>query len=131
MNRIIKISSFLGALLAVNVSFAQDIHFSMYSEAPVNVNPALITTAYDTRVIGNYRTQWGSVAKAYTTYGVSFEQAIRHLKLKKNYIGLALNINSDKAGDAKLGSLMPSIGVCFVTKSSKLSKMTHPHHFFV
>lgn len=124
MNKLIRIGSFLGALFAVNLSFAQDIHFSMYSEAPVNINPALITTAYDTRAIANYRTQWGSVGKAYTTYGVSVEQAIRHLKLKKNYIGLALNINSDKAGDAKLGSLMPSLGICFVTKSSKFSKLS-------
>lgn len=124
MNKIIKTGSLLFALSTINFINAQDIHFSQYNEAPVTVNPALITTAFDTRAIGNYRTQWGSVAKAYQTYGISFEQAIKHLKLKKNYVGFALNIVNDKAGDAKLGSLMPSIGVCVVTKSSKFSKLS-------
>lgn len=124
MNRIIKTGILFVALSASHLLNAQDIHFSQYSEAPVNINPALITTAYDTRIIGGYRTQWGSVAKAYQTYGVSLEQAVRHLKLKKNYVGFALNIVNDKAGDAKLNSLMPSIGINVITKSSKFSKLS-------
>ncbi len=124
MKKIIKSGSFLIALLASNFINAQDIHFSQYTEAPVVINPALITTSYDTRVIANYRTQWGSVAKAYQTYGITFEQAIKHLKLKKNYIGIALNIYNDRAGDAKLNSLMPNIGINYITKSSKYSKLS-------
>lgn len=123
MNKKIILSA-LTLLFGTFISNAQDIHFSQYTEAPVVVNPALITTSYDTRAIANYRTQWGSVAKSYQTYGVTFEQAIRHLKLKKNYVGIALNIFSDKAGDAKLGSLMPNIGINYVTKASKFSKLS-------
>src|SRR5574343_745575 len=123
MNKKIILSA-LTLLFGTFISNAQDIHFSQYTEAPVVVNPALITTSYDTRAIANYRTQWGSVAKSYQTHGVTFEQAIRHLKLKKNYVGIALNIFSDKAGDAKLGSLMPNIGINYVTKASKFSKLS-------
>lgn len=124
MKKIIKSGSILIALLAVKLSSAQDIHFSQYTEAPVVINPALITTSYDTRVIANYRTQWGSVAKAYQTYGLTFEQAIRHLKLKKNYVGFAINIYNDRAGDAKLNSLMPNIGINYITKASRYSKLS-------
>lgn len=120
----IKTGILFSSLCVFNFLHAQDIHFSQYTEAPVAINPALVTTSYDTRVIANYRTQWGSVAKAYQTYGISFEQAIKHLKLKKNYVGIALNVFNDRAGDAKLGSLMPSLAVCVVTKSSKYSKLS-------
>lgn len=124
MNKTIRIAIILTLMCSVSYIKAQDIHFSQYNEAPVAINPALITTAYDTRAIANYRSQWGSVAKSYQTYGITFEQAIRHLKLKKNYVGIAINIFSDKAGDAKLGSLMPNFGINYVTKASKFSKLS-------
>ena len=41
---------------------AQDIHFSQFNETPVILNPALSCTAYDTRIIANYKNQWGSVS---------------------------------------------------------------------
>lgn len=96
----------------------------MYNEAPVAVNPALIAVSYDTRVIANYRTQWGSVAKAYSTWGVTAEQALHHLKLKKNYFGIGLNLFGDQAGDAKLGSIMPNLGISYVTSVSKFGKLS-------
>ncbi|MGZ3884267.1 MAG: PorP/SprF family type IX secretion system membrane protein [Bacteroidia bacterium] len=103
---------------------AQDIHFSQYSEAPIAINPALIGASYDTRAIIGYRTQWGSVAKAYQTYGVTFEQALKHLKLKKSYISVGANIYSDKAGDAKLGSIMPNVGISYSTRTSRYAKFS-------
>ncbi len=121
----IKITVFLIlSLIGSKIGFAQDIHFSQYAEAPVALNPAAIGVAYDTRAIANYRTQWGSVAKAYSTFGVTFEQAIKHLKLKGNYFGVALNIYSDQAGDAKLASFMPNVGISYVTRISKFAKLS-------
>jgi type IX secretion system PorP/SprF family membrane protein len=109
------------ALFAVSAIKAQDIHFSQYAQTPVNVNPALIGSAFDTRAIINYRSQWGSVAKAYSTYGITFEQALKRLKLKKKYVGVGFNLYSDKSGDAKLGTLSPNVGVAIHTRSSKFS----------
>jgi type IX secretion system PorP/SprF family membrane protein len=109
------------ALFASSAIMAQDIHFSQYAQTPVNVNPALIANAFDTRAIINYRSQWGSVAKAYQTYGITFEQSLKRLKLKKKYIGLGFNLYSDKAGDAKLGTLSPNLGIAMHTRSSKFS----------
>ena len=120
MNRIIKTGSLVIALFAVKAFNAQDIHFSQYSEAPVNVNPALVGSSYDTRAIVNYRSQWGSVAKAYQTYGITVEQTLKRLKLKKKFVSLGFNMYSDKAGDAKIGTLTPNLALAFHTKASKL-----------
>ncbi|MGZ3899522.1 MAG: PorP/SprF family type IX secretion system membrane protein [Bacteroidia bacterium] len=103
---------------------AQDIHFSQYTEIPATINPALAGVNYDTRVIGNYRTQWGSVGKAYNTYGVSFEQAIKHKKLKGNYFAVSANIYRDLAGDAKMGMLNPNLGFTYVQKINKQMKLS-------
>jgi type IX secretion system PorP/SprF family membrane protein len=122
-----SISKIVILVLAVAISkngFAQDIHFSQYSEAPVVINPALVTTSYDTRAMIGYRSQWGSVAKAYRTYGFTVEQAIKHLKLRKNYFGVAISMFSDKAGDARLASLMPNVALSYVTKVSKMAKLS-------
>lgn len=124
MTRIVKIGILVLALLAVKTVDAQDIHFSQYTEAPVNVNPALVGTAYDTRAIVNYRSQWGSVAKSYQTYGITVEQTLKRLKLKKKFMAMGFNMYSDKAGDAKLGTLTPNLALAIHTRSSKTSWLT-------
>jgi len=124
MNHTKKIIA-LGVLsLGFRISVAQDIHFSQYTEAPVVMNPAAIATVYDTRGIVNYRTQWGAVAVAYKTYGFTFEQAIKHLKLRKNHFGVALSVYGDKAGDAKLASIIPNVGLSYVTKVAQSAKFS-------
>jgi hypothetical protein len=64
---------------------AQDAHFSQYSELSAIINPALGGVIHDTRVTAGYRTQWGSVAKSYQTYGIAFEQSFRYKKLKGSH----------------------------------------------
>ncbi len=95
---------------------AQDIHFSQYAETPVNLNPALIGVMYDTRVIANFRSQWGSIGKSYDTYGLTFEQAIGNKKVtKKSYWAVAVNIYRDQAGTAKMTNLSPNLGLSYIT----------------
>ena len=71
------------AIILPFVNKAQDIHFSQFNETPVLLNPALSCTAFDTRIIANYKNQWASVTTPFRTYGISIERAIKHLKLKK------------------------------------------------
>ncbi|MBS1634287.1 MAG: PorP/SprF family type IX secretion system membrane protein [Bacteroidetes bacterium] len=104
--------------------YAQDVHFSQYNETPVVINPALSSTAYDTRVIANYRNQWASVASPYQTYGLSVEKALHHLKLKKTYFGTSLTVYNDKAGDAGMGTLTAQLGFNVVLKVSQYSKLS-------
>lgn len=103
---------------------AQDVHFSQFNETPVIVNPALSCTAYDTRVIANYKSQWATVTSPFTTYGITVEQAIKHLKLRKAYTGASLIILNDKAGDAGLGTLTANLGLNAVVKTGEFSKLS-------
>lgn len=104
--------------------WAQDIHFSQYTEAPLYLNPALATVSYDTRAIAYYRSQWASIAKSYLTYGISFEQAINHLKLKNNHFGIAVNVFYDNAGNGLIKNLMPYLGMNYVMKVASDSKLS-------
>ncbi len=104
--------------------YSQDIHFSQYTEAPLYLNPALATVSYDTRAIGYYRSQWAGINKSYLTYGISFEQAINHLKLKANHFGIALNIFYDNAGNGLIKNLMPYLGMNYVMKTGDNSKLS-------
>ena len=112
------------ALLLLSKVNAQDRHFSQYSEMSSVINPALAGVMYDTRVIGGYRTQWGSVAKAYTSFGIAFERAIKHKKLKGSYFAISGSIFRDAAGDAKLTNLNPNLGICYVQKVNKQTKVS-------
>jgi type IX secretion system PorP/SprF family membrane protein len=120
MKTLYTIIIILSSLLVVS----QDIHFSNSSETPVLLNPALSSTAYDTRIVANYKSQWASVTTPYSTYGISLERAINHLKTKKTYVGVSLIAYSDKAGDLGLGSMMAQLGVNVVTKVARYAKLS-------
>lgn len=103
---------------------SQDIHFSQYAETPSIINPALAGVRYNTSISANYKDQWGSVAKRYQTFGLSFEQTIKFRKLKGNYFALAVNIFRDAAGDAKLNTLNPNIGISYSQKVNRSMKVS-------
>lgn len=112
------------ALLLLNQLNAQDKHFSQYTEMSSVINPALAGISYDTRVIGGYRTQWGSVTKAYQTYGVAFEQSLKHKKLRGNHFAVAANIFREVAGDAKLSNINPNLGLSYIQKINRSMKIS-------
>jgi type IX secretion system PorP/SprF family membrane protein len=103
---------------------AQDIHFSQYAETPSSINPALAGVTYNTRAAVNFKDQWGTVGTRYRTIGFSFEQTIKHKKLKGNYFAVAANIFRDEAGDARLRTLNPNIGVAYLQKINKKMKLS-------
>ncbi|MES2513130.1 MAG: PorP/SprF family type IX secretion system membrane protein [Bacteroidota bacterium] len=106
------------------ITKAQDIHFSQFNETPVLLNPAMSCTAFDTRIIANYKNQWASVTSPFQTYGISIEKTLKHLKLKKAYTGMSLSIYKDKAGDAGLGAILVNLGFNAVVKTSEYGKLS-------
>lgn len=117
--------SLLAGIFAIPfIGSAQDIHFSQFNETPVILNPALSCTAYDTRIIANFKNQWASVASPYQTYGISVEKALKHLKLKKAYVGSSFSLFRDQAGDASLGTLSANLGFNIVVKVSEHGKFS-------
>jgi type IX secretion system PorP/SprF family membrane protein len=116
--------SLFALVLISQAVMAQDVHFSQYPETPSAFNPALAGVTYNTRVIVNYKSQWSSVANKYQTMGLSFDQAIKHKKLKGNYFAFSVNIFKDVAGDAKLSTLNPNLGIAYHQKISKRMKLS-------
>lgn len=97
-----RVRSILALTLLLSLSHAkgQDIHFSQYEMAPMNLNPAL-TGAFEGnyRFTGIHRTQWLSVTRPYSTFGISADA--RDLQGIEG-LGSGLFAYHDVAGDSRL-----------------------------
>ncbi len=103
---------------------AQDMHFSQYGEAPLTLNPALCSVAYDVRVLTNYKNQWASVASPFKSYGFSAEVGIKYRKHGNAYISSGLSAYRDIAGDAQLGTTHVNGVLGAVVKAGLYSKVS-------
>lgn len=94
----------LAAIVCCAASFAQDIHFSQFFEAPLLRNPSLagIYTG-DIRVQAVYRDQWNSVTTAYKTGSLNAEYKMPVGK-GNDFLTTGLQVMYDKAGTAVLSS---------------------------
>lgn len=103
MKRIILV--LFSAATFANLS-AQDFHYSMFTMAPLTLNPALTGNfAGDLRIVNNYRMQWGSIAKPYTTYSFGGDMPLPkkdHRKASPDFFAVGINVNVDKAGSTSL-----------------------------
>ncbi len=78
---------------------AQDIHFSQFYAAPLNLNPALTGVMNaNQRISVNYRNQWASVLRgdAFNTYNASYDNRIAVGRY--DFIGIGGSLWGDKAG---------------------------------
>jgi type IX secretion system PorP/SprF family membrane protein len=101
------------ALFVWTGSQAQDVHFSQFNNAPMIINPAL-TGAFNAehRIIANYRSQWGTIAKPYTTYALSYDVGL--LKgSNTGFLGIGLQLFADKAGDLKMGIIQANLSIAY------------------
>ncbi len=75
---------------------SQDIHFTLFNNAPLFLNPAN-TGNFDGnwRITGNYRDQWRAISEPFTTASVSFDQ---HFYLHNQKIDGGAFIISDNSG---------------------------------
>lgn len=93
-----------------NTLFAQDIHFSQFNTAPLNINPAN-TGQFDGRYrfMANQRTQWRSVTVPYSTFGLAADMSSLQYSIKSEEgkqikkvenLGLGFVFVNDKTGDS-------------------------------
>lgn len=110
MKRIISVAAISCTAL---VSYSQDIHFSQYNAAPLQLNPALTgVNGADYRFVANYRQQWSNVAN-YRTIAASYDMAILKKTNKSNYGGVGVSFFSDKAGDTDLSTNMVNVNLSY------------------
>lgn len=81
----IKISIFVLITIYCPVAHAQDIHFSQFFASPLTLNPSLTGNFNgNIRIAGNYRNQWPTVNRAFTTSTLSVDFPIMVNKLPEN-----------------------------------------------
>lgn len=85
--------------------YGQDIHFSQFSASLLNLSPGY-TGMFDGdyRIGAIYRSQWFTVPVSYSTFGLSGERRIKPRWLEKDMIGVGIQFNNDRAGDARYGT---------------------------
>jgi len=101
----IKLIIMLGLLFGSTVYGQQDVHFSQFFSSPLTLNPANAGVFNgDLRAIMNYRSQWGSISRAYSTSAASLDMPILK-SMQAGMFGLGLNFFKDLAGDSKLSTV--------------------------
>ena len=89
---------------------AQDIHFSQFTQAPLNINPSqagFIDGFYRGSI--HYRNQWPSMGHSFNTMAASFDMPFGIKKRQSAYFGAGVFIYTDKAGDAGLGTTQANL----------------------
>ncbi len=118
---------FLVALLS-GFSFhfsAQDVHFSMFSETPMLINPA--NTGFFNgyfRANVNYRNQWQSMGKAFQTMNLNVDAGLFKSRKRKAFLGLGMVIFHDVAGAARFSKTNALVNLSGIVKLSKKSVLS-------
>ncbi len=100
MKRYITITFFI---LLLGEALAQDIHFSQFGQAPLNLNPAL-TGQFDgnIRAVLNHRSQWASLSDPFVTSAISLDSKLWQARYPNEDFGLGVLLLTDQSGDADL-----------------------------
>ncbi len=85
-------------------SYAQDLHFTQFYNAPFITNPALTGVfAGDLRINTNYRSQWTSVPVSYQTGSIAVDKKfINDCQDASGFFSGGLAVNFDHAADSEL-----------------------------
>ncbi len=106
---------FLTLALATKTAWAQDPHFSQFFASPLTLNPAY-TGRFDgsLRIAGNYRNQWPTINRAFTTSTISADFGILGKTLPENdRWGVGLLAYTDQQADGVLKNSFYGISTAY------------------
>jgi type IX secretion system PorP/SprF family membrane protein len=101
-----------------NELFAQDIHFSQFMMAPLQLDPSMAGKfGGDYRGILNHRNQWSSVMnKPFVTFGGMFDMHFNQNGRKDNFFGGGISIYGDNAGTASMRTMYINLSLAYHIK---------------
>jgi len=103
---------------------AQDIHFSQFGNAPINLNPALTGIfGGDVRFVGNYRSQWHPSVSYLTFSGAADMKFDKFCSNHDQWAG-GLIFNYDQAGDSKLSLTQLALNTSYTQRINDNNFMT-------
>ncbi len=105
---------FLFVCLGVLSIQAQDFHFSMFNENPLNISPAM-TGAFpgDHRMVLNYRNQWKSISDPYTTFSGSYDAGLFKRDAETGYLSTGVQFLNDVAGTSEFKTTKVDLNVAY------------------
>jgi type IX secretion system PorP/SprF family membrane protein len=114
----IKMSLMSVMLLTLLYTQAQDTRWSQPLNSPLAMNPAMMGLTNDFRIILNYRNQWASINKGYTSYSgtllyplfLGSKKDTSSSEGPRNRIDFGLNVTDDKSGGFNRINATLSIG---------------------
>ena len=110
---------FMGVIAIQACVFAQDIHYSQFYNAPFQLNPALTGLFRgDTRIQGNYRSQWQAVPVDYQTVTVALDHKFMPRMPRSGFFSGGLSANHDQAGFSNLRLLNIGLNGSYTQKMS-------------
>lgn len=115
MNRFLYITLIIITICYCPFVHAQDIHFSQFFASPLTLNPALTGNFNgNVRVAGNYRNQWPSVNRAFTTSTLSVDFPIMTNKLPENdRMAIGIMGFTDQQADGVLKNNFGSLSIAY------------------
>ncbi len=117
----------LGSTLSVSTHLsAQDIHFSQFYMAPMDLNPALTGLMNcNVRISGNYRNQWASVIRnnAYNTYNIAYDQKLAVGRY--DYFGFGATFWGDQAGSLNFGQFQGKLSFAYSKRMGGYRARSH------
>ena len=118
-----KIYTLILSFIIASSTFAQDIHYSQFFNAPMLLNPALTGfTPGAYRVGVNYRNQWFSAtgggfgASPYMTTAIGGDVPI---KVKEDVVGVGLFLANDQAGANTFSTIMVCASASYIKTLGK------------
>lgn len=101
-------------ILAAYLTQAQDFHFSMFNENPLNISPAM-TGAFpgDHRMVLNYRNQWKSISEPFTTYTGSYDAGLFKKDAETGYLSVGVQFLNDVAGTSEFATTKVDLSVAY------------------
>jgi len=122
INKLVLIHLFLTHW--INVSQAQDIHFSQFYLNPLQQNPAMAGAIYGVEASMIYRDQWRvSGFSPYKTMSASFDMRFEQKRNQNGYLAGGFNFFSDKSGDSKLGVTQANISLAYLVRLNKFNRL--------
>lgn len=95
MQKVIKYGLALALCYGFIGSFAQDLQFSQFYNAPLYLNPGFAGITPQQRLVFNHRMQWPNLPQAFVTYAASYDIFVEELRS-----GFGLLLTTDKMGSA-------------------------------
>ena len=111
------------SLFSLRFCFAQDMHYSQFYQAPLELSPAQ-TGCYDGlfRFGANQKTQWLSVTKPYVHFSVYGDVPFFRDQAHRQQFSVGVNVNCDYTGDSRYNSVQPYVSLSYLKAIGRRSR---------